>query len=54
VQYGEVESTTPYMMQNERKLRAYDRANEMLEKEPLVKSLIEALDGKLENIQLKA
>ena len=49
VQYGEVESTTPYMMQNERKLRAYDRANEMLEKEPLVKSLIEALDGKLEN-----
>lgn len=54
VQYGEVESTTPYMMQNERKLRAYDRANEMLEKEALVKSLIEALDGKLENIQLKA
>lgn len=54
VQYGEVESTTPYMMQNERKLRAYDRAGEMLQKEPLVKSLIEALDGKLENIQLKA
>ena len=54
VQYGEVESTTPYMMQNERKLRAYDRASEMLQKEPLVKSLIEALDGKLENIQLKA
>ena len=48
VQYGEVESTTPYMMQNERKLRAYDRASEMLQKEPLVKSLIEALlDGKL-------
>ncbi|WP_315076365.1 DNA polymerase III subunit gamma/tau [Acinetobacter guillouiae] len=54
VQYGEVESTTPYMMQNERKLRAYDRASEMLQKEPLVKSLIEALNGKLENIQLKA
>lgn len=54
VQYGEVDSTTPYMMQNERKLRAYDRANEMLQKEPLVKSLIEALDGTLENIQLKA
>lgn len=54
VQYGEVESTTPYMMQSERKLRAYDRASEMLQKEPLVKSLIEALDGKLENIQLKA
>jgi len=54
VQYGEVESTTPYMMQNERKLRAYDRASEMLQKESLVKSLIEALDGKLENIQLKA
>lgn len=54
VQYGEVESTTPYMMQNERKLRAYDRASEILQKEPLVKSLIEALDGKLENIQLKA
>lgn len=53
VQYGEVESITPYMMQKERKVRAFDRAAEMLKQEPVVKSLIDAFDGQIENIQLK-
>lgn len=54
VQYGEVESITPYMMQKERKVRAFDRAAEMLKQEPVVKSLIDAFDGQIENIQLKS
>ncbi len=54
VQYGEVESITPYMMQKERKVRAFDRAAEMLQQEPVVKSLIDAFDGQIENIQLKS
>ncbi|WP_174492511.1 DNA polymerase III subunit gamma/tau [Acinetobacter sp. Marseille-Q1623] len=53
VQYGEVESTTPFHMQNERKARAYDRATEMLHAEPVIKSLLQAFDGELQNIQLK-
>lgn len=53
VQYGEVETITPFMMQRERKVRAFDRASEMLHQEPIVKSLMEAFDGQLENIQLK-
>ncbi|RZG77865.1 DNA polymerase III subunit gamma/tau [Acinetobacter sp. WCHAc060025] len=53
VQYGEVETITPFMMQRERKVRAFDRASEMLHQEPIVKSLMEAFEGQLENIQLK-
>ena len=53
VQYGEVDEITPFMMQKQRKVRAYDRASEMLQQEPVVKSLIEAFEGQLENIQLK-
>lgn len=53
VQYGEVETITPFMMQRERKVRAFDRASEMLHQESIVKSLMEAFDGQLENIQLK-
>ncbi len=53
VEYGEVATITPFMMQNERKVRAFDRASEMLHQEPTVKGLLEAFDGQLENIQLK-
>lgn len=54
VEYGEIASTTPYMMQNERKAKAFHRAAEMLHQEPVVKSLVEAFDGQLHNIQLKS
>ncbi|WP_010115541.1 DNA polymerase III subunit gamma/tau [Acinetobacter sp. P8-3-8] len=54
VEYGDVESTTPYLMQNERKVKAFQRAAEMLHQEPIVKSLVEAFDGQLQNIQLKS
>lgn len=53
VQYGEVESTTPFHMQNERKIRAYQRAEQMLHAEPAIKSLLQAFEGELQNIQLK-
>ena len=53
VQYGEVETITPFMMQTERKVRAFNRASEMLHQEPIVKGLKDAFDGQLDNIQLK-
>ena len=53
VQYGEVESTTPFHMQNERKIRAYQRAEQMLHAEPVIKRLLQAFEGELQNIQLK-
>ena len=54
VEYGEITSTTPYMMQNERKAKAFHRAAEMLHQEAVVKSLVDAFDGQLHNIQLKS
>ena len=54
VQYGEIESTTPFHMQHERKVRAFHRASEMLHQEPVIKNLLEAFDGELQNIQLKS
>lgn len=54
VEYGEIASTTPYMMQNERKAKAFHRAAEMLHQEAVVKSLVDAFDGQLHNIQLKS
>ncbi len=53
VQYEEVNETTPYQMQHERKARAFQRANDMLHEEPTVKNLIQSFDGELQNIQLK-
>ncbi|MEG0487525.1 MAG: DNA polymerase III subunit gamma/tau [Acinetobacter sp.] len=53
VEYAEIASTTPYMMQNERKAKAFHRAGEMLHQEVVVKSLVDAFDGQLQNIQLK-
>lgn len=53
IQYQEVETITPYVLQAERKQRAYQRAADLLHEEPIVKSLMDALDGKIHNIQLK-
>ncbi|WP_273779011.1 DNA polymerase III subunit gamma/tau [Acinetobacter sp. GSS19] len=53
VQYGTLEQTTPYMMQNVRKEKAYQRAAELLQQEPAVQKLIELFDAEIQNIQLK-
>ena len=53
VQYAEVETITPYMMQAQRKEKAFQRAHELLQNEDSVKSLLQAFDGELHNIQLK-
>lgn len=53
VQYGQVTEVTPYSLQQERKVRAYQRASELLHQEPVVKSLLESFEGELQNIQLK-
>ncbi|AXY60406.1 MULTISPECIES: DNA polymerase III subunit gamma/tau [Acinetobacter] len=53
VQYGEVNEITPFTMQNERKQKAFNRAEEMLHQEPVIKELIQAFDARLENIELK-
>ncbi|OTG67897.1 DNA polymerase III subunit gamma/tau [Acinetobacter sp. ANC 4470] len=53
VKYAEVEATTPYSMQNERKEKAYARASELLHAESAVKDIVQNFDGELQNIQLK-
>ncbi|WP_353142792.1 DNA polymerase III subunit gamma/tau [Acinetobacter pragensis] len=53
VKYEALEELTPYALQHERKGKAFQRASELLHSEPVVKSLLTAFDGKLENIQLK-
>ncbi|OAL79055.1 DNA polymerase III subunit gamma/tau [Acinetobacter sp. SFB] len=53
VKYAEVETTTPYKMQNERKQRAYARASELLHAEAAVKDILQNFDGEIQNIQLK-
>ncbi|WP_374664135.1 DNA polymerase III subunit gamma/tau [Acinetobacter sp.] len=53
VVYEELEQLTPYALQHERKGKAFQRASELLHNEPVVKSLLNAFDGKLDNIQLK-
>ncbi|MCG2608291.1 DNA polymerase III subunit gamma/tau [Acinetobacter sp. SM34] len=53
VHYADVETTTPYSMQSERKEKAYARAAELLHAEPVVKELLQNFEGKIQNIQLK-
>ncbi|WP_445346420.1 DNA polymerase III subunit gamma/tau [Acinetobacter bohemicus] len=53
VKYAEVETTTPYSMQNERKEKAYARASELLHAESAVKEILQNFEGELQNIQLK-
>lgn len=53
VVYGDVSERTPYVLLNARKEQAYVRASELLHNEPTVKSLIQAFNGELQNIQLK-
>ncbi|SMD54677.1 DNA polymerase III subunits gamma and tau [Acinetobacter baumannii] len=53
VEYGAVNTATPYVMQSVRKEKAFHRATELLQQQPVIKSLIETFDGELQNIQLK-
>jgi len=53
VQYGEVSSSTPLIMQNARKEKAFNRAVELLQQEPTIKSLVETFDAELHQVQLK-
>ena len=53
VKFEDVEQLTPYTMQQERKVRAFKRAEELLYAEPAVRDLLEQFDGELHNIQLK-
>lgn len=53
VKYAEVEVTTPYSLQNERKEKAYARASELLHAESAVKDILQNFEGELQNIQLK-
>ena len=53
VEYAEIDSNTPLVMQNARKQKAFNRAVELLHKEPTIKSLVDTFDAELQNIQLK-
>ena len=53
VQYENVDETTPYILQQQRKQRAYQRAENLLNQEPIVKDILQDFDGELHNIQLK-
>ncbi|MEN8396091.1 DNA polymerase III subunit gamma/tau [Acinetobacter towneri] len=53
VQYENVDDTTPYVLQQQRKHRAYQRAENLLHQEPAVQELLQNFEGELHNIQLK-
>ncbi|MEX5380701.1 DNA polymerase III subunit gamma/tau [Acinetobacter towneri] len=53
VQYENVDDTTPYILQQQRKQRAYQRAENLLHQESIVKDILQNFDGELHNIQLK-
>lgn len=53
IEYGAVTDTTPYLLQHQRKEQAYQRAEELLQTEPIVRDLIQSFDAELHNIQLK-
>ena len=53
VQYENVDDTTPYVLQQQRKQRAYQRAENLLHQEPAVQELLQNFEGELHNIQLK-
>ena len=53
VKYAELETTTPYSMQNIRKEKAYARASELLHAEAAVNDLLQNFDAEIQNIQLK-
>lgn len=51
--YRESQEITPFELQNERKIKAFNRAAEMLQDESVVKNLMNAFNGEIQNIQLK-
>ncbi|OTG87016.1 DNA polymerase III subunit gamma/tau [Acinetobacter sp. ANC 4558] len=44
---------TPYYLLNDRKQKAFQRATELLQEEPVVKNLLATFEGELQDIQLK-
>lgn len=53
IRYQEVNETTPAVLQQQRRARAQQRAVELLEQEPVVKSLLDTFEAQLQNVQLK-
>ena len=53
VQYAEIEGITPFTQQLERKQKAFQRAEQLLNQDPVIKNLLSTFDGELQNIQLK-
>lgn len=51
--FDAVSETTPFMLQQQRKQRAFSRATEMLHAEPVIQNLREVFDAQVQNIQLK-
>ena len=53
VKYGQIESQTPYALQEKRKVQAFARAKELIEQESVIKDLSNSFGGEIHNIQLK-
>ena len=53
VSFAEVNGVTPYQLQHERKEKAFARAEQLLQQEPVVQALVDAFDAELQQIQLK-
>jgi len=53
VEYKELDEVTPYILQNQRKQQAFQCATDLLQQEPMIKSLVETFEAELNNIQLK-
>lgn len=53
VKYAQPGGQTPYSLQHERKEKAFQRAHELLQQEPVVEKLMNTFGGQLTNIQLK-
>lgn len=51
--YHEIEGATPFILQSQRKEKAFHCAAELLKNDSTIKSLIETFDAQLVNIQLK-
>ncbi|WP_235985057.1 hypothetical protein [Acinetobacter baretiae] len=53
IEYGTIEGMTAAMLQEKRKQKAYRKAQDMLETDPVIKSLLSTFDANIEDIQLK-
>ncbi len=53
VEYKEIAEITPFILQNQRKEKAFQCATDLLHQEPVVKSLVETFEAELNDIQIK-